>query len=247
MPQSFGSRDHPVDLGPFSRIVEVGWRRLDYLAYQSTVQSDNPQGPSATCFPDTGFPDPNPGYYSGCIDKTRYYLGLTSPGFTGSCLGYKNNSEWVSVNNVTFADIPATPDAGNGTLFDHAVDVWQFPNQAAFVDAGAALEIPVPGHPSMFFKDALSIQAVSKARAQNEGAVCVDGMTWFPESPGTPGNIEHSEMHLSLAGMTASYRGDTFHFFGLATIQNTVPPFNYVDPFPVGTVYFLFKREVPTS
>ncbi|RWB85906.1 MAG: hypothetical protein EOQ52_20355 [Mesorhizobium sp.] len=251
MAAAYGSVASPVNLGPFSRIVEVHWRRMDYIAIQTTLQSSNPQGSSAACSPGTNFPDPNPGYYSGCIDKTEYQLGLVSPGFTASANGFRNNRDWISISNVAFAGVPETP--GAGTIFDHAVDEWQFPNQAEFVaGGGSALDIPLPGHPDLFFDDETSLQAVSLARPQNEGAICISvpvggtGVLWFPSEPSDPGTMQHSAMDLDLSDMTATFRGDTFRLHGIKTIQNTVPPLSYVDTFPIGLVWLLYKREIPT-
>ncbi|TIN84366.1 hypothetical protein [Mesorhizobium sp.] len=246
---AYGSLDNPVPLDLFQRITKVHWRRLDYIALQTTLQSRNPQGPSAECSPGGNFPDPNPGYYSGCIDRTEYQLGLAYPTFSAAANGW-NGHDWISVTGVEFAGVPATP--GAGTIFEHGVDELQFPNQAEFVPGGgAALDIHIPADPSKFFVGETSIQAISFARPQNEGAICIDmggfGQLWFPSSPSDPGTDPHSAMNLDLSGMTATWREETFRLFGIKTIQNTVPPLSYVDTFPVGIVWLLFKREVPTS
>lgn len=127
MAQSFGSAAHPVDLGPFSRIVEVHWSSVKYIAFpllilRRSVVKDYPfpaqaigetgqtQQPVDWTVDAEGAPIPG----VGPAGQTTYVTGFQyewaatpSPGYGG--FG-RNKDAWGPLKIDAFEGLPSLPD-----------------------------------------------------------------------------------------------------------------------------------------
>lgn len=159
MAQAYGSREHPVNLGPFRRIVNVHWRdRFSHLAFAVQLKYDS----SDTRFhslppPDSGTFPPPPDYYGGeGFASTAFrYLGGAGPAATLTA-GFSNNS-WIGVD-FDAAGMPSNPvspfwfNRTNFTEDDRAIALG-IDQQWHWVEpAGEEIDIPVPFHPGLKFK-----------------------------------------------------------------------------------------------
>lgn len=86
MAQAYGSAAHPVNLGPFSRIVEVGWGKETHFALFWTPRGrstfvDTTEGCSPVEYgaPFTGYPAPPSPVSFTWLEQVEYYLPAGSP------------------------------------------------------------------------------------------------------------------------------------------------------------------------
>lgn len=208
MAQAYGSAAHPVNLGPFSRIVEVHWASpVQYIAFpllimRRSVVKDYPF--PAQAIGETGQtqqpvdwtvdaePSPTPG--TGPNGQKTYVTGfqyewtssetMPSPGYGG--WGKGNSGEWGSLKIDGFEGLPSLPDARSLAPWAVLFFVGGFTNtvlswwpRAEYQPlVGAAL--PDQGIPN---HESIGFQAASNAILQMRG-------TQFLTGPNTGGEFD---------------------------------------------------------
>jgi hypothetical protein len=185
MAQSYGSVAHPVDLGPFSRIVDVHWNSGKYIAFPLLIQRrsviKNYPFP-AQAIGEVGQTEqpvdwtvdaeasPVPG--AGPTGDTTYATGFQyeygsntqpAPGYGGYGKGASGN--WSTLRIDEFEGLPSLPDqralAAWSVLFfvlgttDSVLSWWPRAEYQPVV--GTALDVKVPGHDDIAFKSVSSV------------------------------------------------------------------------------------------
>jgi hypothetical protein len=246
---AYGSKERPVDLGPFSRIVEVHWTPTMIAAVFSmkvdSVASDD--------LGDTGGPPfVEPFTLYSAISSTYSYTGAS-----GAALADFRSYSGKSWHNITGPTVSGAPSLPGPYTFDkwqwNAIDA--FGTRAPFLQFGAGpqttdLEIPVPGHPSLKFNQALANNLILKAQGYAAGGpyqnpVIGQFQKWATaDVTGTypafvPVFQDAETAPLSAAGITLSYKGKTYEAIG----AKVAPPPLATMP---GEFWVLFKRHKET-
>lgn len=246
---AYGSKDRPVDLGPFSRIVEVHWSPLLIAGVFSlkvdSVASDD--------LGDTGGPIfVEPFTHYSTTSSTYSYTGVGG-GALADFRSYSGKS-WSNISGPTVSGSPSLPGP-------YTFEKWQwnaidaFGTRAPFLQYGAGpqttdLDVPVPGHSSLKFNAALANNVILRAQGFAPGGpydnpvfgqfqkwATADVTGVYPAF--VPVFQDAETASLSASGMTLAYKGKTYDPIGAKVAP---PP---LDTMP-GEFWVLFKRHKET-
>lgn len=127
MAQAYGSAAHPVDLGPFSRIVEVHWAPEKYFALLWTPRGrstfvDDTEGCSPPDYgaPFTGYPLPPHPWSFTYLSEVEYYLPDGEPQGIADMVVRRGN-EWHGLAATpVVTGLPTLPPASSHGAWEQA-------------------------------------------------------------------------------------------------------------------------------
>ncbi|RUW79624.1 hypothetical protein [Mesorhizobium sp. M2A.F.Ca.ET.067.02.1.1] len=196
MAQAYGSKDHPVNLGPFRRIVEVHWGPETHFAFLWTPRGRStmisaPEGcdPPDYGAPFTGYPTlPPPGGSYIWLERTEYYLPDGEPQGIADMVVRRNN-QWHGLKDTpVITGLPTLPGptthgeweqswlpVGGTTVVTDTDGMTQHAEHdlaASFrPDSGTDTDIDVPNAPG-FFQTGFTPTFGFSSPAFTSGPVC---------------------------------------------------------------------------
>ena len=246
---AYGSKERPVDLGPFSRIVEVHWTPM-HIAGVVAIKVDNV--PSDDLGGTGGPPFVEPFTLYSPTSSTYSYTGAS-----GAALADFRSYSGKAWHNITGPTVSGSPSLPGPYSFEK----WQwngidaFGTRAPLLQYGAGpqttdLDIPVPGHTSLKFNAALENNLILRAQGYAAGGpydnpvigqfqkwATADVTGTFPDF--VPVFQDAETAALSAAGMTLTFKSKTYEPIG----AKIVPP--AIENAP-GEFWVLFKRHKET-
>lgn len=235
-----GSVGNPVQIGPFRRIVAVGWPSR-YYAVRLVIGSEDETNASSVCEPSNGLDNGN----------ATSYMTATSMEVDAAAINRLVGGEWEVVTDATVDGEPASPFTntfGEG----EAAAVYTEPHRFAELSGSAISDITVPANPGQSFVDttALNYEVIGRPLNPDDwvcgiGPAGLGGFKQF--APAGDYGAVTSPAPIGLAGITISHRGRTYEPIGVYLVPNIKGANPTVEVSAPIAAWVLCQRSDPTA